>query len=58
MTSSLVCLEHRLRERGSEEDKDRKVVQWRAVERFKRYAKELVHNSVGNENPDLQIRFS
>lgn len=58
MTSSLVCLEHRLRERGLEEDKDRKVAQWRAVERFKHYAKELVHNSVGNENSDLQIRFS
>lgn len=34
MTSSLVCLEHRLRERGSEEDKDRKVasgVLWNAL---------------------------
>lgn len=58
MTSSLVCLEHRLRERGLGEDEERKVVQWHTVERFKQDAKELVHNSVGNENLDLQIRFS
>lgn len=58
MRSSVVCLKHRLLERRSEEDKDRKVAQCHAEEHFKHNAKEFVHNSVGNENLDLRIRFS
>lgn len=45
-----------LTERGLDKDKERKVAWWHAVERFKCNAKELVHNSVGNDNLDLQIR--